>query len=78
MKKRQFSLEDFNTNLRSGQYNHLALFQQVDANGDRVLDLTELRAVLAEFWVPEYEIDLLLSRLDSDANDQVLIPQAFS
>ena len=50
----------------------VAIFRQIDINGDGVLDLNEMQAGLADFGAPDYEIEALFFDLDSNADNLVL------
>ena len=50
----------------------VAIFRQIDINGDGVLDLNEVQAWLADFGAPDNEIEALFLILDSNADNLVL------
>jgi len=49
----------------------VAVFRQIDINGDGALDLSELQAGLADFGASESEIESFFFTLDSNADNQV-------
>ena len=50
----------------------VAIFRQIDINGDGVLDLNEVQTWLADFGAPDNEIEALFLILDSNADNLVL------
>ena len=50
----------------------VAIFRQIDTNGDGVLDLNEVQTWLADFGAPDNEIEALFLTLDSNADNLVL------
>ena len=50
----------------------VAIFRQIDTNGDGVLGFNEMQAGLADFGAPDKEIEALFLTLDSNADILVL------
>ena len=50
----------------------VAIFRQIDINGDGMLDLNEAQVGLADFGAADNEIEALFLILDSNADSQVL------